>query len=162
MSENQCTFVGTLQTDGQVHYFSLSNDVLAADGWYIANIGTYDQHRPYLICIYGSHALNKRYEYRSWQYGDGYLPREGSKELEEIKGNIQQLRQKSEICANGLERIKQFKNSQELQEKAEKKHGQAYLNYLLSEIAQLDKQDDWHTTRLMNLMVKTDHLMFNG
>src|SRR5690606_38452409 len=48
---------------------------------------------PYLITTYGSWSTGEKYEYRSWQEGDGWLP--GEDELQKIKKEVQLLREKA-------------------------------------------------------------------
>lgn len=93
MQLNGIPLNGPFITDGEVHRFSMDHKHHQKDEWYIAHQGVSHRGNPYLITTYGSWSTGEKYEYRSWQEGDGWLP--GEDELQKIKKEVQFLREKA-------------------------------------------------------------------
>ncbi len=54
MQENGISFQGPLNTNGEIHRFSMDSKKRQPDEWYIAYQGTHQNGNPYLCCTYGT------------------------------------------------------------------------------------------------------------
>ncbi|MBC8343627.1 MAG: DUF3987 domain-containing protein, partial [Bacteroidetes bacterium] len=93
MAGNDLPLSGALITDGEIQRYSADHKRNQKDEWYIAHEGISESGKPYIICIYGSWSTGEKFEYRSWQYGDGFQPNQ--KDLDDIKRKVAELREKS-------------------------------------------------------------------
>ena len=93
MQRSSIPLNGPLITDGHIHRFSIDHKKQQKDEWYIAHQGASQKGNPYLITTYGSWSTGEKYEYRSWQDGDWWLP--GEDELQKIKKEVQLMREKA-------------------------------------------------------------------
>lgn len=96
MKENGISFQGSLNTNGEIHRFSIDSKKRQPDEWYVAFQGVHQNGNPYLCCTYGTWTggqhkyCYKSYKSESWisQEEFNYLRNEEKLRKKEIEEKI--------------------------------------------------------------------------
>lgn len=96
MQENGIPFQGPLNTNGEIHRFSIDSKKHQPDEWYVAHQGMHQNGNPYLCCTYGTWSEGQhKHCYRSYKSENwisqeelNYLWNEEKRKQKEIEEKI--------------------------------------------------------------------------
>lgn len=128
MHENGISFQGPLNTNGEIHRFSVDSKKRQPDEWYVAHQGIHQNGSPYLCCTYGTWSRGqhkffyKSYKSEPWITSEehNYLRSEEKRRQKEIEEKIKKDKE---------ERIAQAKTAWDrAQEVSQHKNHTGYLD----------------------------------
>lgn len=107
MQENGIPFQGPLNTNGEIHRFSIDSKKHPPDEWYVAHQGMHQNGNPYLCCTYGTWSAGQhKHCYRSYKSENwisqeelNYLWNEEKRKQKEIEEKIKKDKEEGIIQA---------------------------------------------------------------